>query len=145
MPVKDSEQARVDLLIEAVVAKRMEESLDQLEQALQSWRSGSDDALAAHTEALRHVARANVLTTRVAKAEVDGNHTLLRDGVALGVLQAGEFEELTGKALEEVPMPVSLDDEAENKKGPAMPKKAEVIAEAAEEYMKPIKIVYYGN
>jgi stringent starvation protein B len=99
-------------VIASLCERRIEESLARIETSLAEWRRGECDALTPHVEALRHVARAGVISARVARSERDGPKALLRDAFDLGLLDAEAFRRYAGCAPEEVAPPPSLDEEA---------------------------------
>src|SRR5690242_14384968 len=120
---------RLHDVLAALVARRIEESLARVEAALAAWRRGDGDALEAHAETLRHAARAGALSSRVARAGLDGPEQLLRDAYDAGLIDAAEFEEIVGTPVEDVAPSPSLDEESSRKAAGqvgAMPEKREV-------------------
>lgn len=118
---------RLQAVLAALVARRIEDSLARVEAAIAAWRRGETDVLSAHAETLRHAARASALSGRVARAGIDGPEALLRDAFDAGLLTEGEFRELTGKAPGDVePLP-SLEDESVEETRAAMPAKRSVV------------------
>jgi hypothetical protein len=71
-------QRRLSEVLSALLARRLELSLTQVERALTAWRAGETDAAAAHAETLRHAARASALGSRIARARLVGPAALLR-------------------------------------------------------------------
>ncbi len=100
------EAGRIHDLLTRVVTRRLEESLAEVEAELARWRRGEAEMMTAHSEALRHAARATRLSARVARAQLDGPGALLRDAHDLGFVDAEEFRRLVGKEVAEVtPLP----------------------------------------
>lgn len=102
----------LDDVLAALVERHLERSLGQLADALARWRTGGSDVQAAHEAAMLHAARAQVLSARVARAAAVGADALLRDAVELGLLDEDGFRRLAGKAVADVPVPPTLDEEA---------------------------------
>ncbi|HEY3353479.1 MAG TPA: ClpXP protease specificity-enhancing factor SspB [Polyangia bacterium] len=121
------ENSGLRAMIAALVERRIEESLGHVEAALAQWRRGESDALTPHLESLRHVARAGVLSARVARAERDGPRPLLRDAFDLGLVDREAFQRLAGCPPEEVAPPPSLDEEAQSAAGVPRPAKRTVV------------------
>jgi stringent starvation protein B len=114
---------RLQEIFTALVQKSIESSLARVEDSLAAWRRGERAVLAAHAEVLRHAARTNVLSNRIARAALEGPQTLLRDALDAGVITREEARELMGREPEEVPPSPSLDEEAARTAGPEMPAK----------------------
>lgn len=131
-PNDGSQAERLQELLRALVAKRMEESLRRVETAIGAWRQGQADVFFVHAEVVQHAERANVLSTRVARAGIDGPQALLRDAFDAGIIEREEFGVLTGLTPEEVPAPASLDEEG-RKDGPFMPDKRGVLGKLLED------------
>lgn len=112
-----SEHALDDVLA-ALVERHLGRSLERVEAVLAAWRAGTEDLQAAHEAVMEHALRAQVLSTRVARAATTGAEPLLRDAVAEGLLDDAGFERLTGKKVADVPPPPSLDEEAAREAGP---------------------------
>jgi stringent starvation protein B len=119
--------ARLQAVLAALVARRIEESLARVEVSISAWRAGETDVLGAHAEALRHAARASALSGRVARAGIDGPDALLRDAFDAGLITEDEFHEMTGKAPSEVDPPPALEDESVEETRAAMPAKRSVV------------------
>ncbi len=128
-----AERGRLQEIFTALAQKRLGESLARVEIALAAWRRGDQNVLAAHAEALRHAARSNVLSNRVARAGLDGPETLLRDAFDAGVVTLEEFTSLTGKKPEDVTPAPSLDDEAARAGAPDLPAKRTVLEKLLED------------
>jgi stringent starvation protein B len=111
MSDEEREERRVTELVAALVERRLAESLARVEEAIRSWRQGEQSLEDAHGEALRHSARAQVLTERVGRATRNGPVELLRDALAAGLLDEKEFSEITGEPPDKVAIPPTLDDE----------------------------------
>jgi stringent starvation protein B len=126
-------QRRLSEVLSALLARRLELSLTQVERALTAWRAGETDAAAAHAETLRHAARASALGSRIARAGLEGPAALLRDAYDLGIVDASEFEKLAGLPVAEVPASPPLDEEAAAGTPGAMPKKREVVSKLLED------------
>jgi stringent starvation protein B len=126
-------QRRLSEVLSALLARRLELSLTQVERALTAWRAGETDAAAAHAETLRHAARASALGSRIARAGLEGPAALLRDAYDLGIVDATEFEKLAGLPVTEVPAAPPLDEEAAAGTPGAMPKKREVVSKLLED------------
>ena len=124
---------RLQSLMDALVARRIEESLGRVETALAAWRKGERDLFAAHGEVLGHAARAGTLSARIARAGIEGPDQLLRDAYEAGLLDRAEFVALAGRPPEEVPVPPPLDQEAEREAAPPMPDKRSVIDKLLED------------
>jgi stringent starvation protein B len=124
---------RLNEVLSALLARRLELSLAQVEQAIAAWRAGEHDAAAAHAETLRHSARASTLGTRIARAGLEGPATLLRDAYDLGIIDAAEFEKLAGVPVADVPAAPPLDEEAAAGPSGAMPKKRDVVTKLLED------------
>src|SRR5262249_25587328 len=84
---------------------------------------GDRNVLAAHAEVLRHTARTNILSNRIARAALEGPQTLLRDALDAGVIARAECERLAGRDPDTIPPSPSLDEEAARAAGPEMPAK----------------------
>ncbi len=115
--------SRLQEIFTALVQRNISESLGRVEEALAGWRRGGRSVLAAHAEVLRHAARTNVLSNRVARAALEGPETLLRDALDAGLIAREELEKLTGKKPEDIPPSPSLDEEAARSASPEMPAK----------------------
>ena len=126
-------QRRLSEVLSALLARRLELSLTQVERALSAWRAGETDAAAAHAETLRHAARASALGSRIARAGLEGPAALLRDAYDLGIVDAAEFEKLAGLPVTDVPASPPLDEEAAAGTPGAMPKKREVVTKLLED------------
>ena len=103
---------RLQRIFMALVQKSIGDSLARVEEAIGAWRRNERNVLATHAEVLRHAARTNVLTSRIARAAVDGPSALLRDALDAGVISAEEARELLGRDPAEVPPSPSVDEEA---------------------------------
>lgn len=114
---------RLQEIFTGLVQKSISESLARVEQALASWRQGERNALAAHAEVLRHTARTNVLSNRIARAALEGPETLLRDALDAGIITRSECQRLTGRDPDSLTPSPSLDEEAARAGGPEMPAK----------------------
>src|SRR5215468_1773320 len=114
---------RLQEIFTALVQKSIADSLGRVEQALASWRRGERNVLAVHAEVLRHAARTNVLSNRIARAALEGPDTLLRDALDAAVIGREEAHQLLGKDPEGVAPSPSLDEEAARTAGPEMPAK----------------------
>jgi stringent starvation protein B len=127
---------RLQEVLAALLARRLELSLTQVERALASWRAGETDATTAHTETLRHAGRASTLGARIARAGLEGPASLLRDAYDLDIIDAAEFETLAGVPLASVPAAPPLDEEAAAT-GPGqvsrMPRKRDVVMKLLED------------
>jgi stringent starvation protein B len=123
MPDGGQIASRLQEIFTALVQRSISESLGRVEEALAAWRRGGRTVLAAHAEVLRHAARTNVLSNRVARAALEGPETLLRDAVDAGIIEREELERLTGKKVDDVPPSPSLDEEAARAGNPEMPAK----------------------
>src|SRR5688572_27695384 len=119
--------SRLQEIFTALVQRSISESLGRVEEALASWRRGQRSVLAAHAEVLRHAARTNVLSNRVARAALEGPETLLRDALDAGIITRDEMEKLTGKKAEDVSPSPSLDEEAARAGSPEMPAKRSTL------------------
>jgi stringent starvation protein B len=128
-----ADEKRLQEIFTALVHRRIADSLGQVEQALSAWRAGERTVLSTHAEVLRHAARTNVLSNRVARAGLEGPTRLLRDALDAGIVTSDEFKELTGQAGEDVPPFPSLDDEAARAAGPEMPDKKSVMGKLLED------------
>jgi stringent starvation protein B len=115
---------RLQEIVTALMARRLEDSLVEVERALAAWRDGKSDVLEAHAETMRHAARAGALSARVARAGLEGADALLRDALEAGLVTPDEFRELTGKDAAQVSPPPPLGDEAGS---PRMPAKRTVM------------------
>lgn len=109
----DERNEHLEEVVGALVARRMEESLTRVEEALSAWRRGEMDLFSAHAETLRHQGRMAALSARVARAEMEGSERLLRDAFDAGLVGREAFLELAGRAPEEVEPFPSLDAEAQ--------------------------------
>jgi stringent starvation protein B len=127
---------RVNEIIAALLQRRLELSLAQVEQAIAAWRRGETDASDAHHETLKHGQRAQVLGARVARAGVEGPNALLRDALDLGLVDEAEFRTLTGRDPADVPpLPAPDDVEAGEASGGAsfLPPKRDVVEKLLED------------
>jgi stringent starvation protein B len=107
----------------ALAHKSISDSLARVEEALVAWRQDERNVLVAHAEILRHAARTKVLSDRIARSDVDGPSTLLRDALDAGVISEDEARKLLGRDPAGVPPSPSLDDEAARVAGPERPAK----------------------
>ena len=114
---------RLQEIFTALVQRCISESLGRVEHALAAWRKGDRNVLVAHAEVLRHTARTNILSNRIARAALEGPATLLRDALDAGVITRAECERLAGKDPDSIPPSPSLDEEAARAAGPEMPAK----------------------
>src|SRR5215470_5434847 len=114
---------RLNEIFTALVQRSIADSLARVEQALAGWRRGDRNVLAAHAEVLRHTARTNVLSNRIARAALEGPDTLLRDALDAGVIDRDECQRLTGRDPDTVSPSPSLEEEAARAAGPEMPAK----------------------
>jgi stringent starvation protein B len=114
---------RLQEIFTALVQKSISDSLARVELAIAAWRRGERNVLAAHAEVLRHTARTNVLSNRIARAALEGPDTLLRDALDAGVIDRGECQRLTGRDPDTLAPSPSLDEEAARAAGPEMPAK----------------------
>src|SRR5262249_28314516 len=114
---------RLQEIFTALVQKSIADSLGRVEQALASCRRGERNVLAVHAEVLRHAARTNVLSNRIARAALEGPDTLLRDALDAAVIGREEARQLLGRDPEGVAPSPSLDEEAARTAGPEMPAK----------------------
>jgi stringent starvation protein B len=127
MPDDGTIASRLQEIFTALVQRSIGDSMGRVEAALAAWRSGERSVLAAHAEVLRHAARTNVLSNRVARAALEGPETLLRDAHDAGVIDGEELERLTGKKPEEIQASPSLDEEAARAGSPDMPAKRQTL------------------
>jgi stringent starvation protein B len=127
MPDGGSIASRLQEIFTALVQRSISDSLGRVEEALAGWRRGQRSVLAAHAEVLRHAARTNVLSNRVARAALEGPETLLRDAFDAGLIAREELESLTRKKAEEIAPSPSLDDEAARAGNPEMPAKKNTL------------------
>jgi len=118
---------RLQEIFTALVQKSIAESLGRVEEALASWRRGERNVLAAHAEVLRHAARTNVLSNRIARAALEGPDTLLRDALDAGVIGKDEARKLLGREPETVAPSPSLDEDTARTGGPEMPAKRQTM------------------
>ena len=128
MSSESDDARRLQEILAALVGRRITESLTRVELAIAAWRRGEHDVLEAHAEALRHAARASRLSSRVAKAGLEGPNALLRDAFDAGLLSSDEFRRVTGKSVHDVPPPPPLDEAGDAAEAAgAMPAKQGVI------------------
>jgi stringent starvation protein B len=120
-------QKRIGEILSALLAKRLELSLAEVEAALASWRRGEHDVTAAHAATLKHAARTSAFGARIARAGIEGPSQLLRDAYDLKLVSGEEFLALTGANVEDVTPAPPLDEEAAHGPPGAMPKKREVV------------------
>src|SRR5688572_18630859 len=109
MPDGGNIASRLQEIFTSLVQRSIGESLGRVEEAVASWRRGQRSVLAAHAEVLRHAARTNVLSNRVARAALEGPDTLLRDAFDAGLITREELERLSGKKPEDIAPSPSLD------------------------------------
>ncbi len=114
---------RLQEIFTALVQRSIGESLARVEQAIAAWRREEQSVLSAHAEVLRHAARTNVLSNRIARAALEGPETLLRDALDAGVITRAECQRLAGKDPDTIAPSPSLDEEAARTAGPEMPAK----------------------
>lgn len=118
---------RLEELVSALVARRIEDSLHKVEEALAAWRRGEQELYEVHAAVLRHGARTSALSARVARAGIEGPLQLLRDALEVGLLGRDEFQKLARRSPEDVPPPPPLDEEAIGHTAPPMPPKRSVM------------------
>ncbi len=118
---------RLQEIFTALVQKSIADSLGRVEDALAAWRRGERSVLAAHAEVLRHAARTDVLSNRIARAALGGPDTLIRDALDAGVLSRDEARRILGREPDEVPPSPSLDEEAARTASPEMPAKRSTL------------------
>lgn len=114
---------RIQRVLEALIRRRIEESLERVDDALHSWRRDEIDALEVHGEIVRHTARTTALSARVARGSIEGFESLLRSALDAGVLDVPEFTKLTQKRPQDIPSPPSLDEEITTGAGIDLPEK----------------------
>ena len=127
MPDGGGIASRLQEIFTALVQRSIADSLGRVEEALTRWRRGQLSVLAAHEAVVRHAARTNVLSNRVARAQLEGPETLLRDAFDAGLIAREELESLTGKTTEEIAPSPSLDEEAARAGGSEMPAKKKTL------------------
>lgn len=93
---------RLQAIMTELLKHRIAESLALVEGALARWRSGEHGEFEAHAEVLRHAARTERLAARMARVGFDSAGSLLRDAYDLGMIDEGEFRELTGSLPSEI-------------------------------------------
>jgi len=118
---------RLEELVSQLVARRIEDSLHKVEEALAAWRRGEKELYEVHAAVLRHGARTSALSARVARAGIEGPLHLLRDALEAGLLDREEFTQLARRAPEDVPAQPPLDEEAIGQTAPPMPPKRSVM------------------
>jgi stringent starvation protein B len=118
---------RLEQLVSALVARRIEDSLHVVQEALAAWGRGEKELYEVHAAVLRHGARTSALSARVARAGIEGPLQLLRDALEAGLLEREEFVKLARRDPEEVPPPPPLDEEAIGQTAPPMPPKRSVM------------------
>lgn len=104
-------QARLQVVLTALIELRVSTSLVDVERALERWRSGIQNALAAHSAVLRHAARCEKTVERVTAAVSDRPEGILRDAVDAGLMTPEEFVQLVGRQPHEVPSIDALRDD----------------------------------
>jgi len=126
-------QRRLSEVLSALLARRLELSLTQVERALAAWRAGETDAAAAHAEIRSPAGSATAYDDLMVRAGLEAPAAILRDAYDLGIVDAAEFEKLAGLPVTEVPAARPLDEEAAAGTPGAMPKKREVVSKLLED------------
>lgn len=94
--------ARIQAVVTALLEDRVAASLADVERAIAAWRAGENGPLDAHGALLKHAARCERIVDRVTRASAQRPAAILKDALQAGLLDRGEFVELTGIAPEEV-------------------------------------------
>lgn len=117
--------ARLQAVLTALLQHQLGRSLERVEDSLERWRGGELGAFEAHAEVLKHAARAERMAGRIAQASQGDPRPLLRDALDAGLIDQGEFVEMTGVEPDTVAPAGSLDEDA-------VPQKRDVIRELME-------------
>ncbi len=102
--------SRIETILAALLKHQLSSSLSRVEEALGKWRAGSIGPLAAHTEVVKHVARAERVAGRIASKEPERIATLLRDALDADLIEHSEFLELVGREPMSVEPSPAIDD-----------------------------------
>jgi stringent starvation protein B len=126
--VSDSGNTQIEQLqvvMTALLKRRLAESLGDVESALTKWRTGELGVFETHAELLKHAARAERMAERMARIGVDNAGALLRDAYDANLIERDDFIELVGQPPEDVsPSPVDADDPVSG-----LPRKRELVEE----------------
>jgi len=128
--VADQEQhtvKRLQAIMTALLEKQLESSLISVEGALGKWREGELGVFDAHAEVLRHAARAERLAERMARLGLDNASSLMRDAFDAGLVTEDEFQELVGKAPDEVTPSPEIVVDGDSSVASALPNKRDLV------------------
>ena len=104
-------------ILTALLEQRLEESLANIEDVIIAWREKEASAFEAHAQLLKHAAKAEELLEKL----LDGNDaisaSLMREAFDSKLVRRAEFEELVGRAPEDVDSLQGVDDFVEGVEG----------------------------
>jgi hypothetical protein len=109
--------ARLQAVVTALIQHRVTTSLEDLECALQKWRSGELGALEAHGAVLKHAARCERTVERVTAAVGDKPDGIIRDAYDAGLIDEAEVVALVGLRPDQIAPGGSMGDGEEASQG----------------------------
>ncbi len=95
----------------ALLEQRLEESLSNVEDVISSWRAKEASVFEAHAQLLKHAARAEGLLEKLLEGGDDVSAALMREAFDSDLVPRDEFEELVGRAPEEVESLCDVDED----------------------------------
>lgn len=110
----------------ALMERQLVESLNMVERAIKRWREGKGGVFEAHSELLKHAAKAERQAERMARIGLDNAGSLLRDAFDIGIIDREDFLSFVGREPEDVTPSPPLSEPAI---GPGLPDKRELIEE----------------
>ncbi len=122
---------RLQEIMTALMEVLLSESLDEVESAIGDWRADKLSVFEAHSELLRHAAKAERLVERTSRVGLNNAGALLRDAFDVGLIERDEFIAFVGKAPEAVSASPPLSDAPGS--GMGMPNKRELVEELLSE------------
>ncbi len=122
--------ARLQSIMTELLKKRIGESLERVESALDAWRADDMGEFEAHAEVLRHAARTERLAARMARVGFDTAGSLMRDAYDVGIIDDAEFRELMGCPPADIAPSPGIDELDEEP--PSLPDKRSVVDELLE-------------
>ncbi|MBL4635492.1 MAG: hypothetical protein JKY56_16655, partial [Kofleriaceae bacterium] len=122
---------RLQEIMTALMEMLLSESLDKVESAIGDWRAEKLSVFEAHSELLRHAAKAERLVERTSTVGLNNAGALLRDAFDAGLIERDEFIAFVGKSPEDVSASPPLSDEPGT--GMGMPNKRALVEELLSE------------
>jgi hypothetical protein len=89
--------AKLQGVLTALLKHQLEQSLGNVEAALDRWRAGEIGPFEAHAEVLRHAARSERVATRIAEVRPANAPSVLRDAFDAGLVDREAFVAMAGR------------------------------------------------